>query len=93
MSNDEQRDLLIEGALFPIGDWIETGRSTLAIKLDTPKNQRVYEYTQEDLWDNKYDGRPVFESVYLAFHSYAEMLGHIVAIQLQDGKVIEAIEE
>ncbi|WP_375471623.1 hypothetical protein [uncultured Nostoc sp.] len=91
-NNDEQRDLISQDGLFPVGEWLETGRSTLAIKLDTPKDQRVYEYTEEDIWDNQYDGRPLFESVNIAFNSYAEMLGHIVAFQLQNREVIEAIE-
>lgn len=92
-ANDEQRDLLINGALFPIGDWIETGRSTLAIKLDDPQNQQVYEYTEQDLWENLSDGFPVFESARVVFNSYAEMLGHIVALRLENGEIIEAIEE
>ena len=91
-NNDKQRDLISKDGLFPIGEWLETGRSTLAIKLDNPKDQRVYEYTEEDLWDNQYDQRLIFESVNVVFNSYAEMLGHIVAFQLQNGEVIEATE-
>jgi hypothetical protein len=91
--NEEQRNLIGKGGFFPVGDWLETGRSTLAIKLDTPKDQKIYEYTEEDLWDNQYDGRPVFESVNVAFNSYAEMLGHIVAVEFQNGEVIEAMEK
>jgi len=91
--NDDQRDLLIPGVLFPIGGWIETGRSILAIKIDDAQNQQVYEYTEQDLWDNRSDGFPVFESARVVFNSYAQMLGHIVALQLENGEVIEAIQE
>ncbi|MHC5598383.1 MAG: hypothetical protein ACYTXC_20995 [Nostoc sp.] len=91
-NNEEQRGLIGKGGFFPIGEWLETGRSTLAIKLEAPKDHRVYEYTEEDLWDNQYDDRPVFESVRVVFNSYTEMLDHIVAFRLQNGEVIQAIE-
>ena len=33
-------------------------------------------------------GRPVFESARVVFKSYAAMLGHIVALRLENGEVI-----
>ena len=35
-ANEEQKGLICKGGYFPVGDWLETGLSTLAIKLNDP---------------------------------------------------------
>ncbi len=44
----------------------------------------------EDLWDDEAKGEPLRESTFPAFSSYADLLGHVVAVKLPDGTVIEA---
>ena len=97
-ANNEDRDLLESvGDIrpVPIGEEMDSGISTLAINLADTDDQRVYEFTLEDLYDNRSDGKPLNKSIFEMFDSYAAMLGHVVAIKLEqsdseDAEVIEA---
>jgi len=71
-SNDEQRGLLEQANLFPIGHWWGRGDSSLAINLQSDKSP-VYEFCEEDLWDNIADGVPPFDSAYPVFDTYSEI--------------------
>lgn len=78
---------VIEGdrLLFPIGEWLETGYSTLAINLADPEDQSVYEYDRQDLRE---EGRLVPGAVRVVFESYASLYSHIVALELENGEII-----
>ena len=89
-ANPEQRELFRDRAgVYPFGRWWETDESYLAVRLahDDPS---VVEFAAEDLLDNVLDGRPADASVYPVFASYPAMLGHVVAVQLPDGRTVEA---
>ncbi|HEX8953524.1 MAG TPA: hypothetical protein VF945_16825 [Polyangia bacterium] len=63
-------------------------RSTLLVSL-AEEDRRIFECTQADLFDRRADGLPRGGSVHPAFDSYASMLGHIIAVDV-DGEVAEA---
>ncbi len=89
--NEDQRGLLDEINFFPIGEWLETGQSSLAIQLNHSENQKIYEYAEEDLWDNLASGDLLIDASHIVFDSYVDMLSHIVAIRIgSNGRVIEA---
>lgn len=90
-ADEEQRELFHdEAGLYPIGSWRGTNRSYLAVDLQDPDDERVFECASQDLIDNSIDGRPVRDSVYPIFDSYAEMLAHIVEGRRPDGTAVEA---
>jgi hypothetical protein len=72
---------------FPIGEWLATGYSTLAINIADPEDQRVYEYDQQDLIS---EGEVAPRRAKVIFDSYTGLLGHIVALKLETGEVIRA---
>lgn len=95
-ANEEERELLRseeELKLFPIGENSQDPAVVLAINLADASDQRVYEYNLEYLWDNAYEGRPLAEAIHVFFDSYAAMLGHIRALKLENGQMIEASNE
>lgn len=65
---------------YPVGEE-ETSESTLAINLADEADQRVYEFSGEYLSEDAADGLPLRGSVRAVFSSYAEMFGHITALQ------------
>ncbi|MEH2168451.1 MAG: hypothetical protein V7K41_17710 [Nostoc sp.] len=87
VNNTEQQGVTDYNKLFPIGEWLETGYSTLAINLGDPKDQRVYEYDQENIND---DTQLEPHAIGVVFNSYAEMFSHISAIQLENEEIIRA---
>ncbi|MBN2394141.1 MAG: hypothetical protein JXR84_25640 [Anaerolineae bacterium] len=89
-SSREQHDLLQKVELFPIGDWHRGGCSTLAVNLSPIGNLQVFEYCEEDLWDNLYDDISPFESTRAVYASYIDIFEHIIAIKLKDKRVIKA---
>lgn len=92
-SNDEQRELWHNKAgVYRIGEWYGTDRAYLAADLQNPDDERIFEFSGQDLLDNELDGRPARLSVYPAFVSYASMLAHVDAAMLLDGTVVEAAE-
>jgi len=94
--NGEIRDTLeeIEGLrLFPIGIMLETGISWLAVNLADPTDQRVYEFNLENLSDNKHNGVPLARSVYPMFDTYAEMIAHIVGLEVMEGRGVNKVTE
>lgn len=87
VNNIEQQGVTDYNQLFPIGEWLETGYSTLAINLGNPQDQRVYEYDQESIND---DGQLEPHAIGVVFNSYPEMFSHISAIQLENEEIIRA---
>jgi len=88
-ADEEQRELFFDEAqVYPIGSWWGTDRSYLAVDLENPADERIFEFASEDLLDNSIDGRPVRGSVYPVFDSYAQFLAHIVEGELPDGTVV-----
>jgi len=82
-NNHEERALLEsidEIRPYPIGEG-ESSESTLAINLVAEMDQHVYEFNAEYLAEDASDGLPLKESVTEVFSSYAEMFGHITALQ------------
>lgn len=73
---------------FPIGRWPAEMRSTLVIPL-AADDGRILECAEADLFDARADGRNPTGSMYVAFESYASMLGHVVEIMV-DGEAIKA---
>jgi hypothetical protein len=90
-ADEEQRDLFFDEAkVFPIGSWWGTDRSYLAIDLEDPSDERVFEFASQDLLDNSIDGRPVRGSVYPIFDSFPQLLAHIIDGELPDGRTVRA---
>ena len=88
---DEDRDLLMTGAqCYPILSASTGVNNLLAVDLRDPADRRIVDLCDEDIMDNRYDGKPGTESVYPAFASYASMLSHIIECRLKDGAVIRA---
>lgn len=89
--DEEQRELFLEKAgCYPIGDWVGTGYSYLAINLWDDSDRRILEFAREDLLDNVLNGKPARASVRAAFDSYSRMLSHIVQGRLQDGTLVDS---
>lgn len=87
-SNDDQRRYLVEaGSLFPIG---YGGQETLAISLEY-ESSSVFEFNEEDLMDNMSEGTPPGASAYKIFDAYEDLLAHIVAFKLPDGRIVRAL--
>jgi hypothetical protein len=92
-STEERKQLLREQAgVFPLAEWIETGRSFLAGTISSA-DPAIYEFGEQDLYDAVHDRRPLASSLYRVFPSHAEMLAHIAVFKLTDGTVIEAVPE
>jgi hypothetical protein len=88
-SNPEQHFVIDEHRrLFPIGEWLQTGYSTLAIDIENPEDQRVYEYDQQD---KRSEGELEPGAARVVFDTYANLIGHIVSIRLENGEVIRAV--
>lgn len=88
---DEDRDLLRNGAeCYPILCATTGVNYMLAADLGAPDDGRIVDLCNEDIMDNRYEGRPGTASVYPAFTSYASMLAHIVECRTGDGTVIRA---
>lgn len=89
--NEENRETMFDLArVYPIAQWFANDRSYLAVDLEDPSDRRILEFALEDLWDDEAKGEPLRESTFPAFSSYADLLGHVVAVKLPDGTVIEA---
>ena len=87
--DDEQRRLFHdEAGCYPIGDWRATGYSSLAIGMLDERDERILEFTRQDLLDNVLNGKPARASVRCAFDSYPRMLAHIVQGRLPGGVLI-----
>ena len=88
---DEDRDLLRTSAeCYPILCATTGVNYLLAADLRDSGDGRVIDVCDEDIMDNRYDGIPGTESVYMAFESYARMLAHVVEYRMADGVVIRA---
>lgn len=87
--NEDQQSYLKKGlGVFPVGYWLKTGLSTLAIAIDDPADTNVYEFTEADVWDAVADGESATECMHRVFSSYESMLAHIDAIRIPgDGEV------
>ncbi|MFJ8579959.1 hypothetical protein [Micromonospora sp. NPDC093277] len=89
--NEENRETMFDLArLYPIGQWFANDRSYLAVDLEDVSNRRILEFALEDLWDDEAKGEPLRESTFPAYSSYADFLGHVVAVKLPDGTLVEA---
>jgi hypothetical protein len=89
--NEEIRELLYSNAhIYLIGQWFGTDRSCLAIDIQDPVDQRIFEFAMEDLYDDEIANRPLRESLSPVFASYADLLAHIVEVRLPDGEVVTA---
>lgn len=89
--NEENRETMFDLAhLYPIGQWFANDRSYLAVDLADPTDRRILEFALEDLWDDEANGEPLRESTFPAYASYADFLGHVVAVKLPDGGLVEA---
>lgn len=87
----EQRQLLFnEAGIYPIGAWSGSDESYLGVDLQNPTDTRIFEFSYENLLDNKLGGRPVRGSLYPVFASYTQLLAHVVAIKLPNGAEIKA---
>lgn len=84
--NPDQRGLVDVNRLFTVAEWAETGHSNLAIRLDDA-DRRIYEYDAGILLEN---GALPDDEYRVVFESYASMLGHVAAVKLEDGRVIDA---
>jgi hypothetical protein len=89
-SDDEERELLDPEKLFPIAEAWRTGRSSLAIKLDHA-DTNIYEYNQQDLWDNVSEEKPISASIRSVFSSYTILIDSITALQRMNGDIIQAV--
>lgn len=87
VNNSEQQGVTDYNKLFPVGEWLETGWSTLAINLGDSQDQRIYEYDQEQINE---DGQLEPHAIGVVFNSYPEMFSHISAIELENGEIIQA---
>lgn len=86
-----QRSLFVEKTrVYPIGEWEETDRSYLAVRLDDTGDGRILEFAAPDLRDNLAEGKSPNVSVRPVFDSYASMLSHVVEVRLPDGTVVAA---
>ena len=91
-STPDRRELFLSDAgLFPLAEAVEAGGSILAARA-AGGDPAIYEFSEEDLADARSEGRPVTDSVYRVFVSYAELLAHIAAFRLPDGTVINAAD-
>lgn len=89
--NEEDRETMFDLAnLYPIGQWFANNRSYLAVDLADSHDRRLLEFSLEDLWDAEANGEPLRESVFPAYFSYADFLGHVLAVKLPDGGIVEA---
>lgn len=87
----ETRELLAERTqVYLIGSWWLEDRSNLAVDIQDPTDRRIFDFATEDLWDNSYEGRPIRGSLYPVFASYADLLGHVVEVELPDGTHLPA---
>jgi hypothetical protein len=88
LPDPDVRKIYADSGAFPIAEWRDEMRSTLLVSLDE-RDGRIFECAQADLFDRRADGEDPAGSIYAAFESYASMLGHIVAVEL-DGNVVAA---
>lgn len=87
--NDDERALIDRDRLFPIAKRSPTGNSTLAIRLDDPADQRVYELDEEGIARTA----GLKTALRVAFDSYARMWGAIDAVRLDGDVVVEAVDD
>jgi hypothetical protein len=87
--SDRKKLLRDQARVFPIAEWIETGRSFLVSAL-SETDPTVYELAEQDLLDAVLDGRPLAAEMSRVFRSHAELLANVRAWKLPDGTVIEA---
>ncbi len=91
VSSEYERILLGEHQLLILYSWLETLGSILAVKVNDAADQRIYEFSYNDIIaHNDSEGQISPEATRVAFNSYAEMLDHIVAVKLETGEVIRA---
>jgi hypothetical protein len=91
VSSEYERILLSEYELLILYSWLETLGSILAVKVNDGADQRIYEFSYNDIIaHNDSEGQISPEATRVAYNSYAEMLDHIVAVKLETGEVIRA---
>jgi tetratricopeptide (TPR) repeat protein len=89
-SNDEDRETMYgDAGVYPVGQVFAENRY-LAVDIRDPTDRWVYRFHLEDLWDDRYAGRPVRDSLFPVFASYPEMLARIDDIRWLDGTVVSA---
>jgi hypothetical protein len=86
--NDEGPTIRDVVRMYPFAVWQPQKRSILAVSLEGDQPE-IREYRETDIFVSRRRGDSPGESVYYAYSSYAELLGHIIAFKLADG-VIEA---
>ena len=92
-STEERKQLFLhEAGLFPIAEWLETGHSTLAVRMNEG-DRAIYEFAEQDLYNAQSEGRPITGSVYRVFSSYAELLASIGAYRLPEGDLITTTDD
>jgi len=82
------REMYASIGLFPIAEWPAEQRSTLLLPVGG-SDARILECTRADLFDRRSEGLDPIGSTYRAFDSWASLLGHITAVNV-DGQVVEA---
>jgi hypothetical protein len=86
--NDEGPTIRDVVRMYPFAVRRPQKRSILAVSLEDDQPE-IREYRETDIFFALRSGDSPSESVYTAYPSYAELLGHIIAFKLADG-VIEA---
>jgi hypothetical protein len=92
MSKDDH-DLFMQFAgMYPIGSWVESEESYLAVNLADRQDGRIYEFARENVQDDMRDGEAsAFGSTDEAFDSYPRMLSKIVELRHADGNSFQAL--
>lgn len=81
--------LFVEYArMYPIGSWVENDRSYLAINLEDPQDQSIYEFAREDLMDSRMSGESPYPDA--VFSSYPRMLSRLYQFKAPNGEIVQA---
>jgi len=64
--------------------WERDDRSQLAISMRDPSDPRIHQFSLLNLLDAPSEKRAYSDVIYPAFRSWASMLGHVVAVKVDD---------
>ncbi|WP_431046323.1 hypothetical protein ACQUSR_31170 [Streptomyces sp. P1-3] len=89
-ANEQERQSFVQAGMYPIALWIEDALSYLAVNIADEHDQRIFEFTGEDISDDLRNSLPADSSVFPVYDSYTEMVSRIVQLRMPDGSVVEA---
>ncbi|MFE6775595.1 hypothetical protein [Streptomyces sp. NPDC057676] len=90
-TGDEEMEMFTGPAhSYTVGSWYGSDRSYLAVDLANPDDERIFEFTGEDVFSAHIAGEPADASIQAAFESYSSMLARVIELKTQDGTVLRA---